>query len=44
MRRLNDLRNLIKLQNDGKILLIYTTEMAAQFQDGLRQLKSEYGL
>ncbi|MBL8175213.1 MAG: hypothetical protein JNK48_11115 [Bryobacterales bacterium] len=44
MRRLNDLRNLIRLQNDGKILRIYTTKMAAQFQNDLRQLKKEYGL
>jgi hypothetical protein len=44
MRRLNDLRRLIRLQNDGSILRIYTTKMAAQFQDDLRQLKVEYGL
>ncbi|MCZ2151444.1 MAG: type II restriction endonuclease [Bryobacterales bacterium] len=44
MRRLNDLRNLIRMQNQGNILRIYTTKMAAQFQDDLRQLKKEYGL
>lgn len=44
MRRLNDLRSLIKMQNDGSILRIYTTRMAAQFRDDLRQLKEEFGL
>jgi hypothetical protein len=44
MRRLNDLRGLVKMQNDGKILRIYTTKMASQFQSDLRQLKREYGL
>jgi hypothetical protein len=44
MRRLNDLRTLIRLQNNGSILRIYTTRMAAQFQNDLRQLKTEYGL
>ncbi len=44
MRRLNDLRGLVRMQNEGKILRIYTTKMASQFQSDLRQLKSEYGL
>ena len=44
MRRLNDLRSLIKLQNEGHIRRIYTTKMAAQFRDDLIQLKAEYGL
>ncbi|MDX1980702.1 MAG: DpnII family type II restriction endonuclease [Bryobacteraceae bacterium] len=44
MRRINDLRSLIRMQNEGSILRIYTTKMAAQFQDDLRQLKTEYGL
>ena len=44
MRRLNDLRKLVRLQNDGGIMRIYTTKMAAQFEADLRQLKTEFGL
>jgi hypothetical protein len=44
MRRMNDLRKLIKLQNEGNIRRIYTTKMAAQFVADLQQLKAEYGL
>lgn len=44
MRRLSDLRKLIRLQNEGRIARIYTTKMAAQFEADLRQLKSEYRL
>ena len=44
MRRMNDLRKLIKLQNQGNIMRIYTTKMAAQFVADLQQLKAEYGL
>jgi hypothetical protein len=44
MRRLNDLRNLVRMQNEGSILRIYTTKMAAQFKEDLGQLKTEYGL
>jgi hypothetical protein len=44
MRRMNDLRKLIKLQNEGSIMRIYTTKMAAQFVADLQQLKAEYGL
>jgi len=44
MRRMNDLRKLIKLQNDGKIMRIYTMKMAGQFEADLRQLKDEYRL
>jgi len=44
MRRMSDLRRLIKLQNDGKIMRIYTTKMAGQFEADLRQLKAEYKL
>ncbi|HZK82057.1 MAG TPA: DpnII family type II restriction endonuclease [Humisphaera sp.] len=44
MRRMNDLRKLIKLQNEGSIMRIYTTKMAARFVTDLRQLKAEYGL
>ncbi len=44
MRRMNDLRKLVKLQNEGSITRIYTTRMAAQFEADLRQLKAEYKL
>jgi len=44
MRRMNDLRKLIKLQNAGSIMRIYTTKMAAAFLADLKQLKAEYGL
>ena len=44
MRRISDLRKLIKFQNDGRITRIYTTKMAAQFEVDLRQLKTELGL
>lgn len=44
MRRMNDLRKLIKLQNEGSIARIYTTKMAAQFEADLWQLKAEYKL
>jgi hypothetical protein len=43
MRRMNDLRKLIKLQNEGCISRIYKTKMTAQFEADLRQLKTEYG-
>lgn len=43
-RRINDLRKLIKLQNEGRIMRIYTTKMAAQFVADLQRLKVEYGL
>ena len=44
MRRINDLRKLVRLQNEGRISRIYTTKMAAQFEADLRQLKAEYKL
>lgn len=44
MRRVNDLRKLIKLQNEGSISRIYTTKMVAQFEADLRELKREYSL
>ncbi len=44
MRRMSDLRKLIKLQNEGRITRIYTTKMAAQFEADLRQLKIEFKL
>jgi hypothetical protein len=43
-RRVNDLRKLVQLQNEGKITRIYTTKMAAQFEADLRTLKAEYQL
>ena len=43
-RRENDLRRLIQLQNDGKIMRIYTKRMAGQFESDLRTLKAEYEL
>ena len=42
--RVNDLRKLVQLQNQGKITRIYTQAMAAQLEDDLRQLKREHGL
>jgi hypothetical protein len=44
MRRMSDLRKLIRLQNEGGIARIYTTKMAGRFEADLRQLKAEYGL
>jgi hypothetical protein len=44
MRRVSDLRKLVKLQNEGSITRIYTTKMTAQFEADLRQLKTEFGL
>lgn len=43
-QRSNDLRKLIALQNEGKILKIYTKSMALQLQEDLNTLKSEFGL
>jgi hypothetical protein len=34
IRRMSDLRKLIKLQKEGSITRIYTTKMAAQFEAG----------
>jgi len=42
--RTSDLRKLIKLQNEGKILRIYTQSMAIQLEADLGQLKEEHGL
>lgn len=44
MRRISDLRKLVRLQNEGKITRIYTTKMAARFEEDLRTLKREMGL
>ncbi len=43
-RRVNDLHKLVRLQNEGKIMRIYTTKMVAQFEADLRILKAEYQL
>jgi hypothetical protein len=43
-QRSNDLRKLIALQNEGKILKIYTKSMALQLKEDLVTLKSEFGL
>ena len=42
--RLNDLRKLLQLQNQGQITRIYTRSMAEQFEADLRELKREHGL
>lgn len=43
-QRSNDLRKLIALQNEGKILKIYTKTMAVQLKADLGTLKAEFGL
>lgn len=43
-QRSNDLRKLIALQNEGKILKIYTKTMALELKEDLQTLKSEHGL
>ncbi len=40
-QRSNDLRKLIALQNEGKILRIYTKSMAQDLRDDLETLRSE---
>jgi hypothetical protein len=42
--RANDLRRLIKLQNEGKILRIYTKSMAGQLKSDLQSLKRSHRL
>ena len=42
--RANDLRRLIKLQNEGKILRIYTKSMAGQLKSDLQSLKLSHRL
>lgn len=42
--RVNDLRKLVAMQNDGRIARIYTRSMENDLEDDLRQLKSEHGL
>lgn len=43
-QRSNDLRKLIALQNEGKIMRIYTKLMAQDLKDDLETLKAESGL
>jgi hypothetical protein len=43
-QRSNDLRKLIALQNEGKILKIYTKTMALQLKEDLETLKAELAL
>ncbi|HSX85710.1 MAG TPA: DpnII family type II restriction endonuclease [Cellvibrio sp.] len=43
-RRLSDLDKIVKMQNTGQIMRIYTTKMAADFREDLQTLKSELGL
>lgn len=42
--RVNDLRKLVQLQNQGRITRIYTQSMAKQLEADLKQLKREHGL
>src|SRR5439155_19837635 len=42
--RVNDLRKLVTLQNEGKIARIYTQQMAAQLEGDLRQLRRDHHL
>ena len=42
--RLNDLRRLIDMQNQGRIARIYTQTMAAELEADLRQLRQDHSL
>ncbi|MGH8019325.1 MAG: hypothetical protein ACREIA_13740 [Opitutaceae bacterium] len=42
--RLNDLRKIVKLQNEGKIQRVYTTRMRNDLVSDLESLKIERGL
>lgn len=42
--RVNDLRKLVELQNQGLITRIYTRGMAAQLEEDLKELKREHAL
>ena len=44
IERLNDLRKIVKFQNDGYIQKIYTLSMIDELKDDLRVLKKEFGL
>jgi hypothetical protein len=43
-QRMNDLRKIVALQNDGHITRVYTYAMAERFEADLRQLKVEFAL
>ncbi len=43
-RRESDLNKLVKLQNDGEIDRIYTSEMFDEFKEELKSLKTEFGI
>lgn len=43
-QRVNDLRKLIQLQNEGYIYRIYTKKMSAQMQTDFQEMKSEFHL
>ena len=43
-QRSNDLKKLIALQNEGRILKIYTKSMALDLKEDLETLRSEQGL
>ncbi|MBL7038870.1 MAG: hypothetical protein ISR77_09590 [Pirellulaceae bacterium] len=42
--RLNDLRKLVEMQNLGRIMRIYTKQMAEKLEGDLRQLKNDHSL
>jgi hypothetical protein len=42
--RVNDLRNLVKMQNKGLIARIYTHKMGSELRKDLRQLRRDHGL
>jgi hypothetical protein len=43
-RRMNDLRKIVKMQNRGELVRIYTRAMVEQMETDLRTLKSEHGI
>ncbi len=44
MSRKNDLRRLIELQNQGRVMRIYTQQMAPDLEADLRQLRQDHSL
>lgn len=43
-QRVSDLRKLVVMQNQGRIARIYTRNMAAELEKGLRQLREDHSL
>ena len=43
-KRLNDLRKLVEMQNEGRIARIYTQSMAASLEADLQQLRENHCL